>query len=123
MITPATLAAAQAGEALAAPVRVASLADLPDVNLACLLLGHRWPADTAAVPITAGWGGADVSRLDFRCGCGRRRREVVDDRTGEILTRAYGGGVLLAHGQFVPRADARAEFIRRQGLRHRRIRG
>jgi hypothetical protein len=73
--------------------RVASLYDLPYQSLRCAANGHRWN-DPAERPVT-GWGdNVDAGELNYECPCGRWKHEIVDDDTGEILTRDYGGGTL-----------------------------
>jgi hypothetical protein len=101
--------------------RVRSISDLPDQTLLHTIAGHEW-GDPPVTPIESGWGNAKVSRAAFTCSCGRRRTEVIADNSGELLSRVYGGGYLLATGVRVTRADARAEWLHRKHLKAQRTR-
>lgn len=100
--------------------RAASVLDLSDGALLCQYKGHDWQVP-ASFPKVTGWGNIHASEAIDSCGnCGRTRRLVINDNTGEVLTRQYDDGEMLGVGMRDAN-EARREMIRRSRARDRGV--
>jgi hypothetical protein len=94
--------------------RVGTVEGLPTPSVRCYARGLRHPWGESGYRRVTGWGPIDAREAVLTCTCcDRRKREVVDADSGEVLTADYTGGVWLAPGCSFPAAAARVELIRR----------
>ena len=92
--------------------RHASILEVPDDFLECLVFGHGW--DPGPLTTEQDGYGRNSDVCEATCSCTRRRREVYDPRTGALLgQRQYYGGHGFEPGAEVNRDEARAERGRR----------
>jgi hypothetical protein len=105
--------------------RVQTVHDLSDPSVACGTMGRHigFGATDPIVKPNHGWGeGTNAQDVTWVCSCGRWRTDVINEDTGEKLTKqaAYGGGELLYEGGRLPQETCRVEFMRRMRERQRR---
>ena len=82
----------------------------------CYTLGHAWTDydDTGSVPI-------DGTSLALRCErCGTGRRDVVDQRTGELIRRSYDYPMGYRYGTDRPTRDDFRVMLLRQRIEETR---
>ena len=96
--------------------RVEQVEDLPYGSVLCYARGMRHPWPDGQYLKNSSFGGIDAREAVMICtNCRRRKREVINGRTGVALVAPqYTGGCFLAVGSKFPSVAARLELIRRQ---------
>lgn len=87
--------------------RVNTIDDLDPYPLRCAAkVFHPWDGATEFGK-SDDWPGIDARTITEHCACGRWRRRTVNNRNGELLSVAYGGGQMVMVGT----RDSRAAFL------------
>jgi hypothetical protein len=105
------------------PYKVATVADLDDDALLCHAYGHAWDQEPIEETVP-GWGGTPVWQIEVRCSsCGKRRIDLCEPDTYELLTRRYIEPPGYRVAEPATRVTYRAEVVARRGrLTRKRVR-